>query len=245
MSIDPNIARDIIKTSTADLVYLFPVYEEKIKEVKLVYKVRLVGDGRTQYFGGDTYSATPSREELFILMHIIAAMDWDYAHIDEIRAFLNAPYTGEYRAFTKFRGSNEYYEILGALYGLKTAPKDYQKFVETRMTTGLGFRRLVFCSCIYIKVVDDNKLILVYDYVDDFIFTGSNSDLVRSTILEFRKLCETTDPIWDAERVLGMEFTRDRNKHIIKITMTDKITDMCTKFEVDLSRRKDIPMPQS
>ena len=99
------------------------------------------------------------------------------------------------------------------------------------MTDGLGFRRLVFCSCIYIKVVDNNKLILVYDYVDDFIFTGNDSELVRATILDFRQLCETTEPIWDAERVLGMEFTRDRTKNLINITMTDKITDMCTNLK--------------
>eukprot|EP01041_Mallomonas_annulata_P002805 gene2805-5522_t len=44
----------------------------------------------------------------------------DYEHIDEIGAFLNAQYKGNHKAFTKFRGDNKYYAILGALYGLKT-----------------------------------------------------------------------------------------------------------------------------
>ena len=62
----------------ADVVYLFPIYEEKMKEGQIVLKVRLVGDGRTQHHATDTYSATPSREELLVLFHIIAKLDWDY-----------------------------------------------------------------------------------------------------------------------------------------------------------------------
>ena len=62
-----------------------------------------------------------------ILMHLVAALDWDYAHIDEIRAFLKAPYKGQIKTFAKFRGGNQYFEILGALYGLKTAPRRSRK----------------------------------------------------------------------------------------------------------------------
>eukprot|EP01041_Mallomonas_annulata_P013096 gene13096-27648_t len=113
VEIDAELAREAIKKENADLVHLFPVYEEKIKNGETVYKVRLVGDGRDHHHAGETYSATPSREELFVILHVIAALDWDYAHIDEIRAFLNAPYNGKYKAFTKFRGDNKYYSILG------------------------------------------------------------------------------------------------------------------------------------
>ena len=149
VEVNADVARDYIDNHQADLMYLFPVYEEKLKGGEWVYKVRLVADGRTHHHAGETYSATPSREELFILMHIIAALDWDYAHIDEIRAFLKAPYQGEKKAFVKFRGGRQYYEVLGALYGLKTAPRDYQEEVARRLEN-IGFTRLVMCSCIYI-----------------------------------------------------------------------------------------------
>ena len=78
IKVDPEVARRAIHEGQADLMYLFPVYEEKIKEGVLVEKVRLVADGRTHHHAGQTYSTTPSREEFFILMHIIAALDWDY-----------------------------------------------------------------------------------------------------------------------------------------------------------------------
>ena len=135
-----------------------------------------VADARAHRHAGHTYSATPSRKEFLILMHIIAALNWDYAHIDEVRAFLKAPYKGKTRAFTKFRGGAQYYEILGALYGLKTAPRDYQEEVARRLET-LGFTRLVMCSCIYI-MKRSQDIIIVYDYVDDFIFTGSSRAVI-------------------------------------------------------------------
>ena len=241
--VNSDIALDAIRHSNADLMYLFPVYEEKWKDGAQVYKVRLVADGRTHYHAGETYSATPSREELLILVHVIAALNWDYAHIDEVRAFLKAPYKGKNRAFVKFRGGSQYYEIFGALYGLKTAPRDYQEEVARRLES-LGFTRLVMCSCIYI-MKRESDIVIVYDYVDDFIFTGSSRLVIENVISEFRNICETTEPIWDAERVLGMEFRRIRDKHIITITMTAKIIDVCKKTGIILDEMKNIPMPLS
>jgi hypothetical protein len=109
-----------------------------------------VGDGRTHYGAGNTFATTPSREELYILLHIIAVYDWDFAHIDEERAFLTAQFKGDKEAFTKFRGNNNlFYKILGALYGLKSSPKDYQDKVAQRRFLSLGYFRLVMCSSIY------------------------------------------------------------------------------------------------
>ena len=209
----------------ADLMYLFPVYEEKIKDGVLVEKVRLVADGRTHTNPGETYSATPSREEFLIFMHIIAGLDWDYAHIDEKRAFIKAPYAGEKKAFVKFRGGKDFYEVKGALYGLKSAPRHYQQAVSRRLE-GFGFTRLTMCSCIYVMRQGEN-IVLVYDYVDDFIFTGNSRAVTEAVINDFRAIVDTTDPIWDAEKILGMELKRNRVKRTISITMTAKIEEVC------------------
>jgi hypothetical protein len=53
--IDSEVAQEYIKNHGADLVVLFPVYEEKIKDGQTVFKLRLVGDGRTHYHAGSTY----------------------------------------------------------------------------------------------------------------------------------------------------------------------------------------------
>ena len=74
MEVNAELARATIQSQGADLVLLFPVYEKKVKEGKLVHKVRLVGDGRTHYHAGETYSATPSGEELLILLRVATGL---------------------------------------------------------------------------------------------------------------------------------------------------------------------------
>jgi len=113
------VAKENIKNG-AQVLRMIAVYEEKIKEGKLVRKVRLVADGRKHLIHGETFSATPSREEFLILLHTIACKDWDFYHLDEIRAFLNAERQDKEKIYAKFSGSPEYYEIIKAVYGLKT-----------------------------------------------------------------------------------------------------------------------------
>ena len=100
------------------------------------------------------------------------------------------------------------------------------------------------CSCIYL-LQRPNGIVIVYDYVDDFIFTGSDREIFCKVIEEFRVLCETTEPIWDAERILGVEFIKDRGKRVVKTTMGGKICEVFQKTGIDLARTKYIPMPQS
>jgi len=105
-------------------------------------------------------------------------------------------------AFVKFRGNHQYYEIMKALHGLKTAPRDYQDEVAKGLRS-LSFIRLIMCSC-----------------------------------LRFRQLCETTKPIWDARRVVGIKLECDRSRHIIKIRMSEKVAEVCDKFSINTDARK-------
>ncbi len=245
VEIDKEVALDCIKNHKSDLVILFPVYEVKVKDGVTVYKVRLVGDGRTQYHAGkgSTYAATPSREEFLVLLHICAALGWDYAHVDEIRAFLNAKYTGKNRVFTKFRGEDKYYEIKGALYGLKTSPKDYQDVVVERLLK-LGYKRLSMCSCMYLLIRGD-KVVIIYDFVDDFVFAGNCREFTGAMIAELRGETSFTDPVWNSDSVLGMELERNFALNTISIKMSKRIEEMYKKFNVQYNRKIEVPMPTS
>jgi hypothetical protein len=243
VEVDKKLAYEEIKNG-ADLVILFPVYEEKIKDGILVKKVRLVGNGKTHYNAGDTYAPTPSREELFVLLHIAAMMDWDYVHLDEKRAFLNAKYKGKNKVFTKLRGDSKMYAVEGALYGLKTSPKDYGTTVRDRFTT-MGFTRLHLCSCVFIKRdPKTNNILIIYDFVDDFIIFGNNTLSINQFINEFRLIVQTTEPIWNATSVLGMTLTRDRTKKIILIKLDTKISELGEKYELKNRRVRYQPMPR-
>jgi hypothetical protein len=79
---DTALARQHIQHG-AEVLYMIPVYEEKMKEGKLVRKVRLVVNGKHHNKHGSTYASTPSREEFLILMHLFAVFDCDFYNIDE------------------------------------------------------------------------------------------------------------------------------------------------------------------
>lgn len=259
VEMDKSLAKQMIANRQADLVVLMPVYEKKLKRVEdkesgkvteqEVGKVRLVGDGRTHYHAGETYSSTPSREELLVLYCLIACFDWHYAHVDEVRAFLKAKYAGEMPVIAKMRGLEEFYQVLGALYGLRTSPRDYQHNVQRRMKQ-IGLKQLLMCQCMYMDR-DGDKIVIVYDFVDDFIFAGHPREYVEERINALRAIATTTEPIWDATRVLGLQIKRDRANKCICITMADKIAELheATMKDVTLfSKRKNpviMPMPTS
>jgi len=69
------------------------------------------------------------------------------------------------------------------------------------------------CSCICVLKENDN-FVIAYNYVDDFIFTGISRTVIDNTIARFRQLCDTTELICDARRVLGMELERNLGRGI-------------------------------
>ena len=219
------IAREAV-LSGAEIVNLFPVFEEKVKEGKTVYKVRLVGDGRQQQKAGDTYAETPSRDEFRIFMHLVAHYDWDFYHCDEKRAFLNAKYLGETPVFARL--GKEFYKVIGALYGLKASPRHYQAEVIARLTR-MSFQRLGLCSCIYIKYMNTN-FVMVFDYVDDFVWTGTTSAVTESVIDEFRMHTSTTPVVKNPTAVLGIDIVRNREDHTVQLSMSTKIDDLYGKI---------------
>ena len=179
---DTAIARQHIQQG-AEVLYMIPVYEEKMKEGKHVRKVRLVVNGKHHNKRGSTFASTPSREEFLILVHLFAALDCDFYHIDESRAFLNDPKLDHIKTIAHISGDPSYNEILNALYGLKTSSHDYQEKNIKRMELN-RFTRLHLCSSIYYKF-EDNKLCIAYSHVDDFIFGGTDDAYTLHQIEDF------------------------------------------------------------
>lgn len=244
VKIDPIIAKDHIRQG-ADVLRMISVYEEKVKEGQLVRKVRLVADGRYHKNHGPTYSPTPSREELLILLHICAARGWDYWHVDEIRAFLNAPKQTPKKVYAKISGDGSYWEIVKAVYGLKDAARDYHDAVEDRLLNKLHFTKLQLCASVYVKHVSPSDTVIVYDYVDDFIFTGAVPSSVSNAIAEFREFAATTEPILNAELLLGMEVHRIKDRNLIQLTMKRQIEDLMSKYPNAVKNKRNVPMPRN
>ena len=237
---DTALARQHIQQG-AEVLYMIPVYEEKMKEGKLVRKVRLVVNGKHHNKHGSTYASTPSREEFLILMHLFAVFDCDFYHIDENRAFLNAPKLDQIKTIARIPGDPAYYEILNALYGLKTSSHDYQEKNIMRMDLN-KFTRLHLCSSIYYKF-EDGKLCIVYSHVDDFLFGGTDNTYTQQQIIDFRKLASTSEPAKNPASVLGYEIERDRERKLIKVTNKSKINEVASLFPQATKHKRNVPIP--
>ncbi len=174
----------------------------------------------------------PSREEFKILMHLFSALDCEFYHIidEKNRAFLNAPKLDQIRTIARIPGDPAYYEILNALYGLKTSSShDYQEKNIKRMELN-NFTRLHLCSSIYYKF-EDNKLCIAYSHVDDFLFGGTDDAYTQQQIIiDFRKLASTSEPVKNSAGVLGYEIERDRERKLIKVTNKVKINEVASLF---------------
>lgn len=218
----------------ADVVMLFPVYEEKIRDGKLVRKVRLVGDGRTHHTAKHTYSETPSREEFLVFLHLIASRDWEWCLIDESRAFLNARRQDMAPLYARIRGSPEFWKVLGALYGLKTSTRDHSDLADRRLKD-LGYVQCDIYKGIYVRVTT-NGISFVFRYVDDNFFAASTREHLQFCIDEFRKIVPCSEPVYEPTKGLGMEFERDRERRIIKVRMVGKIQEIVKEYEEELKR---------
>ena len=215
----------MLRQGGADRVILFPIYEKKIKEGQEILKVRLVCNGRTQFGAGQTYSPTPTRCEFFILLHIIAALRWYFVHLDETRAFLSARYSGKKKVIAQVSGMDESFDILGALYGLRTSPRDYRMAVLKRLKE-MGFRQAQTSSCIFTNC----KGVVVFDFVDDFVMGGKDKVEVEEVVNQYRTLATTTEPIWDPQIVLGHELTRNLERREITVSLKGKIMEMVDEW---------------
>jgi hypothetical protein len=231
IKVDKQIAIEAIARG-CDCLTLFPVYEIKERNGVIVRKVRLVADGRHHATAGPTYSSTPGREELFIMLSMIASNDWEWAHVDEDRAFLNADRIDPIPLFARLKGSPDYFQILRALYGLKTSTRDHSIAAGIRLES-IGFKRMGLCTCIFEKIVEVNgvsKRVIVYQYVDDYFFTGETKEIIEDALKEFRSKVKTSEVLWNPHIGLGMEFERDREKRVFKITMMKSIERMVKEF---------------
>jgi hypothetical protein len=131
-------------------------------------------------------------------MHLFAVFDCDFYHINENRAFLNA---SKLKTIARIPGDPAYYEILNALYGLKTSSHDYQEKNVMRMDLN-KFTRLHLFSSIYYKF-EDGKLCIMYAHVDDFLFGGTDNNYTQQQIIDFHKLASTSEPAMNPASVTG------------------------------------------
>ena len=90
----------------------------------------------------------------------------------------------------------------------------------------ISIARQDMCKRIYVMRRGED-IVIVDDYVDDLVFMGNNySLLTKELIVWFHEECDTSESIQDADRILGVDFKRDRDSKIVKTTMLRKIVSV-------------------
>jgi hypothetical protein len=85
--------------------------------------------------------------------------------------------------------------------------------------------------------------VIVYVYIDDFLVTGNCKQSIEQFIIEFRKLTTTTEPEEDAHKLLGMQITRHKDKHLVLLRLTNRIEDLEAKYPDEAKKKRSVPMP--
>ena len=112
-------------------------------------------------------------------------------------AFLNGVleeevYIEQPHGYVKKGEEDKVYRLKKALYGLKQAPRAWYTRIDSYFLNH-GFHKCQHEHTLYVKVNNDGDIIIACLYVDDLIFTASNSKLLSDFKEAMVKEFEMTD----------------------------------------------------
>ena len=109
---------------------------------------------------------------------------WPIFQLDVKSAFLHGDleelvFINQPPGYVKFGNEHKVYRLKKALYGLKQAPRVWYNRIEIYFLKE-GFQKCPYEHTHFIKVEDGGKMPIVCLYVDDLIYTGSNTAMFES-----------------------------------------------------------------
>jgi hypothetical protein len=150
-------------------------------------KCRMVAHGCSQVKGIDfheTFAPTLRHESVRAILALAAENGWKIFQSDVDAAFLNAPIDEEVYVhmppgFKKYDENGEPLVLLlkRSLYGLVQSPRNWSNTLHEFLVSE-GMVRSPSDPCVYTKVTPDG-IVIIGAYVDDLIFTGSDSSGVE------------------------------------------------------------------
>lgn len=249
--------KTVLRTSTYVLVPLPPRRQSigckwvfKIKRDAngrpIKWKAWLVAQGFSQQPGlnftiDGTFAPVVCMETLHILLLIAAVMGWEIHQVDIVGAYLhgdleNEIYMHQPEGFEQrgLNGEELVCKLQKSLYGLKQSGNVWNTRLHSFLIS-LGFRHLISDECVYISHNGADTLILVI-YVDDIgVITSSLA------LIDWIKQCLhkefTITNLGEMKSILGIEITRDRAAHTIKMAQPGYIRTIVSRFGQDSTLR--------
>lgn len=141
---------------------------------------------------------------------VACARQWSLFQLEVKFAFLHGPleeevYIQQPPGFI-CKGKEHYvYRLRKALYGLRQAPKAWNKRIDAFLLK-LGFTRCVVEHGVYVRRGEEDALLIICLYVDNLLITGSNPVHINGLKKLMQSEFEMTD-LGKLSYFLGMEFS--------------------------------------
>jgi hypothetical protein len=202
------------------------------------YKARLVAKGYTQVYGEsymETYSPTPARESLRMLLGLAALYNLKTFRGDVKTAFLNGVI--EEDVYVDWIDGlrevpNGYcYKLIKALYGTKQASRQWNIALDEVMKK-LGY---VPCKyedrCAYVNWTGESSFVMIVVYVDDVFGAGNDAVEEARFKAEFSRYFTYKD-LGVITEMLGMKVQRQANGEI-HVSNKRYVDDLLLAFHME------------
>ncbi|CAM8994640.1 unnamed protein product [Rhodiola kirilowii] len=120
------------------------------------------------------------------------------------------------------------------------SPRQWNRKFDACMTD-LGFSKSKYDSCLYLKNMNAKYPAFVLLYVDDMLIISDSRLVVNSIKSDIKKHFDMKD-MGEAQRILGVKITRDRNKRVMYLSQTDYLDKVLDKFQLKNAKPSLVPL---
>lgn len=210
-------------------------------------KARLVADGRYLKEGIDyktSFSSVVRESTLRILLHVVAAKNYEIDTVDVTAAYLYAPIQDEvYIQIPEYvnekKGNGRCYKLLKSMYGLPQSGRNWQE-TATKALSGMGFQPSAGDPCLFIRAGEEGSEYIAM-YVDDLCVAAPNRRLTDA----IKENLANTFALKNGGQIseyLGLRTIRNTTGTEFEIIQTGLIQDILAKFAKSDSAVAHTPM---
>lgn len=196
------------------------------------YKARFVARGYSQIEGLDfteTFAPVVRKETVRALLALAALQDYDIKQFDITTAFLYGDLTEEIYVEQPEGyedGKDRVCRLHKGLYGLKQAPRQWNgKFHKFLIEN--GFSQSKEDPCLY-HTLKYGIVLIICLYVDDGLLFSTDGFARDKFIRELSSEFKVT--VTEPDNYIGMQITRNRENHTIRISQTTYIQKVLQRF---------------
>ena len=210
------------------------------------FKSRLVAKGFLQRQGVDfeeVYAPVSKHTTLRALLGVVAARDLELHQLDVKTAFLNGEleeeiYMQQPQGYEQ-GGPKMVCRLKKTIYGLRQAPRAWHQRLKAELGE-IEFQPSEADAALFTGVVDGERVWVVV-WVDDILIAAAGEQRVTKVKAHLSGKFDVRD-LGPAEFFLGMELTRDRGAHTIKLTQKKLTKELLGRYGLRTAKARSTPL---